>query len=142
MAKRRGPYVSFVAHARIVRPHWYIEWLLMQIAVFAGTPGPDTIICTVIAAKSSRRRLSQCATAERQNANRLNDHFTVRHLNRAIKFSGRVGPRCYASAILLRTAYRTRAADEERLSLRITAARCVSTVLRLMPRSCAISLFE
>ena len=46
----------------------------------------------------------------------------------------------HSTMILLRTAYRTRAAEEERFSLRITAARCVSTVFRLMPSVLAIDL--
>ena len=46
----------------------------------------------------------------------------------------------HGSMILLRTAYRTRAAEEGRFSLRITAARCVSTVFRLMPSLLAIDL--
>src|SRR5262245_13540853 len=40
------------------------------------------------------------------------------------------------------TAAGTNAADEDRLSLRITAARCVSTVLRLRLRMLAICLLE
>ena len=38
----------------------------------------------------------------------------------------------YGSIILLRIAYRTRSAEEESSSFRMTAALCVSTVLRLM----------
>src|SRR6476661_7377008 len=47
----------------------------------------------------------------------------------------------YGSTILLRIAYRTSSADERKLSLRMIAARWLSTVLRLILRSRAISLF-
>jgi len=47
---------------------------------------------------------------------------------------------CHGSTILLRIAYRTSAAEDERLSLRMTAARCVSTVFRLMLNNLAMAL--
>jgi hypothetical protein len=46
----------------------------------------------------------------------------------------------HGSTIRLRMAYRTRAAEDDKLSLRMMAARCVSTVLRLMLRMLAICL--
>ena len=45
-----------------------------------------------------------------------------------------------ASTIPLRTAYRTSAAEDSTRSLRMIAARCVSTVLMLMPNMTAIYL--
>ena len=51
-------------------------------------------------------------------------------------------PTLQASTMLLRTAYRTSAADEGKLSLRIIEALCVSTVFRLIERMFATCLFE
>src|SRR5436190_20876801 len=49
-------------------------------------------------------------------------------------------PDCYGSTILLRIAYRTSPADDERLSFRMMAARWLSTVFRLMLRMPLTSL--
>ena len=73
-----------------------------------------------------RRCLPCCATPKRQGANRETGRSAARHLDRALDLSAMPPGRYYAPMILLRTAYRTKAVGEVRLSLRITVARCVA----------------